>query len=451
MLRQRTQLLLILFALSAALHFFKLSEPRFVVFDETHFGGFINDYHDGRLFFDIHPPHAKLLISGAAVAGGYRGDQDFKKLGTEITEVSPALLRFVPALAGTLLPLVLFGFLIQLGASPMAAFIGGLALVLDNALLIQTRLITLDGLLLLAIFGSLSVFLAAFRCSDPIRRAKLSLCAGLLAGLAPGIKLTGLSALALIGVCLALNFAARPSWRKLRVAASHSVWVLTGVFAVYIAGWAIHFWLLSDVSPGYRWPIPQGDFLADLVEANRTMFTSNAGLRVSHPHSSPWWAWPLMARPIFYWSGSGGTEIFFVGNPVLWWGTTLGLVMVAMNVVLLKVTNLRLRGGDQPWPRLLWIPVLGYLISYAPLIPVQRPLFLYHYFSPLLFALTTVVLWLDHVGWTRPTGFRGQRLSFHVAMATLAAGFIAMSPFIFSFLDMPDYKRQVIDFLPIWP
>jgi len=450
MLRQRTQLLLILFALSAALHFFKLSEPRYVVFDEVHFGGFINDYHDGRLFFDIHPPHAKLLISGAAIAGGYRGDQDFKKLGTEITEVSPALLRFVPAVSGTLVPLVLFSFLIQLGASPMAAFIGGLALVLDNALLIQTRLITLDGLLLLAIFGSLSIFLAALRCSDPIRRAKLSLCAGLLAGLAPGIKLTGLSALALIGVCLALNFIARPSWQKLRVAASHSVWILTGALVVYTAGWALHFWLLDEPSPGFRWPIPQGDFLADIVDIHRTMFAANAGLRVAHPHSSPWWAWPLMARPIFYWSGSG-TEIFFVGNPVLWWGTTIGLVMVAMNVVLLKVTNLRLRGGDQPWPRLLWIPVLGYLISYAPLIPVQRPLFLYHYFSPLLFALTTVVLWLDHVGWTRPTGFRGQRLSFHVAMAVLAVGFIAMSPFIFSFLDMPDYRRQVIDFLPIWP
>jgi dolichyl-phosphate-mannose-protein mannosyltransferase len=74
MLRQRTQLLLILFALSAALHFFKLSEPRNVVFDEVHFGGYINDYHDGRLFFDIHPPHAKLLNTAVAVAGGYRGD-----------------------------------------------------------------------------------------------------------------------------------------------------------------------------------------------------------------------------------------------------------------------------------------------------------------------------------------------------------------------------------------
>jgi len=451
MLRQRNQLLLILFALSAALHFFKLAEPRNVVFDEVHFGGFVNDYHDGRLFFDIHPPHAKLLIAAAAVAGGYRGDQAFQQLGTPITNVSPALLRLVPAISGTIIPLVLFAFLIQLGASPMAAFIGGLALVFDNALLIQTRLITLDGLLLVAIFGSLACFLAALRCEDRVRRAGLSLSAGLLAGLAPGIKLTGLAALALIGACLALNFIVRPSWRKFRDAASHSVWILTGALAIYTAGWALHFWLLNEPGPGFRWPIPKGDFLADLVEIHKTMFNANAGLRVAHPHSSPWWAWPLMARPIFYWSGGNGASLYFVGNPVLWWGTTLGLLVVAANVVLLKITNLQLRGAGKPWPRLLWVPALGYLISFAPLIPVQRPLFLYHYLSPLFFALTTVVLWLDHVGWTRPGGFRSQRLSFHLATATLALGFVAMSPFIFSFLEMPDYRRRVIELLPIWP
>jgi dolichyl-phosphate-mannose-protein mannosyltransferase len=450
MLRQRNQLLLILFALSAVLHGYKLSEPHKVVFDEVHFGGFINDYHDGRLFFDIHPPHAKLLISGAAIAGGYRGDQDFQELGTEITKVSPALLRLVPAIAGTLIPLVLFSFLIQLGASPMAAFIGGLALVLDNALLVQTRLITLDGLLLLAIFGSVSCFLAALGSDDRVRRTRLSLCAGLLAGLAPGIKITGLAALGLIGACLALNFIVRPSWQKFRIAASHSVWILTGALAVYTAGWAVHFWLLNEPGPVFHWPIPKGDFLADLVEIHRTMMSANAGIRTPHPNASPWWAWPLMARPIFYWSGENAA-IYFVGNPVLWWGTTIGLVVVAANVVLLKVTNLQLRDADQPWPRLLWVPALGYLISFTPLFFVKRPLFLYHYLSSLLFALSTVVLWLDHVGWTRPGGFREQRRSFYVATAVLALGFIAMSPFIFSFIEMPDYTRRVIEILPIWP
>ncbi len=444
------RLVLILLILSALLHGVRLSEPNQVVFDEVHFGGFINDYINGRLFFDIHPPHAKLLITGVAVLGGYRGDQSFQELGGAISGISPALLRLLPAIAGTLIPLVPFGFLLQLGASPMAAFLGGLAAVLDNALLIQTRLITLDGLLLLSMFGAVTCFVAALASLDRMRRTRLSLFAGLLAGLASGIKFTGLAALGLIGMCLAVDWLARPSWGRLRVAASHSVWVLAGAATVYAAGWAIHFWLLDEPAVDFVWSYPTGDFDPDTVEVHRSMLAANYGLRVPHPHSSPWWAWPFMARPVFYWA-SENAALHFVGNPVLWWGTTIGLVVVAANLVLLKVTDLELPGSRKPWPRLLWIPALGYAIALAPLIPVGRPLFLYHYLSPLLFGMCLVVLWLDHVGWTRPGGFAMQRRSFHLATAALVVGFIAMSPFTFSFVGTPGYRDLIVKILPIWP
>src|SRR4030042_1989155 len=122
--------------LGAALPLFRLTEPRSVVFDEVHFGGFASAYCGSReYFFDIHPPHAKLLIAGAAALGGYRGDQPFDKLGEVYTRVSPALLRLVPALAGILIPLVLFGVMRQLGASGGAALLTGVALPVRNNLL----------------------------------------------------------------------------------------------------------------------------------------------------------------------------------------------------------------------------------------------------------------------------------------------------------------------------
>jgi dolichyl-phosphate-mannose-protein mannosyltransferase len=452
MLEQRTRLLLILLILSTALHSFKLAEPRQVVFDEVHFGGFVNAYLEHRLFFDIHPPHAKLLIAGVTAAGGYRGDQPFQELGGPIDKVSTALLRLVPAIAGTLIPLVLFCFLIQLGASPMAAFLGGLAVLLDNGMLVQTRLIALDGVLLLAIFGSLTCFLAALQCTDRVRRTRLSLFAGLLAGLAAGSKFTGLAALALMGATLAIDFLMGPSWRKFRVGASHSVWILTGTLVVYTSGWLIHFWILNDPIPGsgFGWPTPTGDFVADLVDIHQKMLSANYGLRVEHPHSSFWWGWPLMTRPIFYWDGHNGTSIHFVGNPVVWWGTTLGLVVVAANLVLVKVTDLELPNAIKSWPRWIWVPALGYLIAFAPLIPVERPLFLYHYLSPLLFALCFTLLWLDHVGWTRPGGFRNQRPSYFVATIILVLGFCSASPFMFPFIKWPEYKTLMYKILPIW-
>src|SRR5262249_49342532 len=132
----RTRYLLVVAAITLPLHFFSLSEPRSVVFDEAIFGPFVNAYTGSHgYFFDLHPPHTKLLVAGVAALGGYRGNQEFKGIHHPITEVSPALLRCVPALAGSLIPLLGFALLIQLGASNFGALVGGIALALDNALL----------------------------------------------------------------------------------------------------------------------------------------------------------------------------------------------------------------------------------------------------------------------------------------------------------------------------
>ena len=446
----RTRLALLLLALGALLHLYRLAEPRRVVFDEVHFGGFVNNYlGDHAYFFDIHPPHAKLLIAGVAALGGYRGEQPIKDLDQAIEKAPTALLRFVPALAGILLPLVLFALLLQLGASPLAAFLGGLAGALDNALLLQTRIIALDGILLLGTFGGLSAVLAARSAPTRGRRSAFALLAGALAGLAAGTKFTGLAALPVLGAVLAAPLLPRPSWESLRRAASLSVWVATGVVIVYGAGWILHFALLTEPGPGYVWAVPTGDFLVDTIRIHGLMLASNYGLTAPHPYASGWWSWPLMLRPVFYWNHDAAA-LYFVGNPAVWWGTTLGLLLVLGNAVLLRVTELRLPGRASIWPRLLWLPLLGYAIALVPLMRIPRALFLYHYLTALLFALLAVVLWLDHVGWTRPGGWRSQRASYYAAIAVLALGFLVIAPFSFPFVAAPDYRELVFGLFPGW-
>jgi dolichyl-phosphate-mannose-protein mannosyltransferase len=450
MTRRELRPLAALLVLSAALHLFRLSEPRRVVFDEVHFGGFISAYTgDGRYFFDIHPPHAKLLITAVAAVGGYRGDQSFGELNQRITEVSPALLRLAPALAGTIVPLLLFVWMRQLGASTAAALLAGLAALLDNGLLVQTRIIALDGFLVAATFGALCSTLAALRADDRLRGTAFAGLAGLLAGLAAGTKFTGLVALALVGLILAADLLRRPSVQRLRTTASLTVWLLSGALSVYAAGWWVHFALLPEAGPGYAFGVPTGSLLLDTVELHRQMLASNYGITTPHPSASPWWSWPLMLRSVFYW-GEGNALIYFLGNPVLWWGATIGLLLTSGNLILLRITNLRTAGTDRPSPPGLWIPYAGYLISFGPLMGIPRPLFLYHYLVPLLFATCTVLLWLDHVGWTRSGSWRRQRVSVHVVGAALVLGFLAISPLSFSFVEAPDYQRAVFALFPRW-
>ncbi len=432
------------------LHFFRLSEPRSVVFDESWFGEFVNAYvSSGAYFFDVHPPHAKLLVAGAAALGGYRGDQEFGAIHRPITKVSPALLRLVPALAGTLIPLLVFALLIQLQASDWGALLGALAIALDNALLIQTRILVLDGVLVAATLGALSCYLAALNARGAPRLV-WTLASGLCVGLAVGTKLTGLAALAMVGLCGIAAWLRDRRFSVLRTLAGDAFAVTAAALAVYAAGWWLHFALLSEPGPGDRWGAPTGDWLADTLTVQVRMWGANTGLPASHGYASPWWSWPLMLRAVSYWSGSG-SHLFFLGNPVVWWGTAVGLVLVLAALPLRALTEPAPGDPERAWPAQLWIPVCGWLISYAPLSGVSRVLFLYHYLTPLVFGVIAVALWLDHSGWwTRPGSWREQRGSVWLTVAALVLGFALISPFTLSYVKAPDYQRTVYTSVPGW-
>ncbi len=74
-------LILIIIGLSTATHFAFFGHPNETVFDEVHFGKFVNGYLSHKYFFDIHPPLGKLMISGVAKLSGYKTGFDFKEIG----------------------------------------------------------------------------------------------------------------------------------------------------------------------------------------------------------------------------------------------------------------------------------------------------------------------------------------------------------------------------------
>ena len=108
--RIEKQLLGLLLLVSALFHLAVLNYPRQVVFDEVHFGKFVNSYcctHER--FFDIHPPHAKLLIATAVAFTSYDGSFSFDTIGLSYPPAMPVVaFRIVPALFGIFLPLLMY-------------------------------------------------------------------------------------------------------------------------------------------------------------------------------------------------------------------------------------------------------------------------------------------------------------------------------------------------------
>lgn len=66
---------LLLFVMAAAVRYYHLSYPDYVVFDEKHFGGFTNNYNTGKYFFDIHPPLGKLTLYWWSLLTGYQASE----------------------------------------------------------------------------------------------------------------------------------------------------------------------------------------------------------------------------------------------------------------------------------------------------------------------------------------------------------------------------------------
>ncbi len=435
------RLLLVVAFASSLVRIVGLASVREVIFDEVHFGKFATAYccsHERT--FDIHPPHAKLLIAGAARLFGYRGGFSFSRIGLAFPDTLPVFgFRLIPSLAGVGIVIVFFFFLQQLGASQYGAFAGALCLALDNLFVTQTRVIGLDGILLLAQLSSLSIYLASYRRKG-VSFFGLTLAAGAMAGLAAGSKFTGIAILPVIAFHAAVFCWHAGSVEQWKRSGFQAVLFIFAFSIVYLLGWVAHFHLLYLPGFGDSFYQLKGNFFSDLVTVHRTMFDANFGLKSPHQDASPWWSWPLMKVPVFYWAGPG-RSLYLIGNPVVWWGSTLIFVgMLARGLFYLEFASKKEMKALFGTP--VCLVLVAYFVSVLPFLGIPRALFIYHYMTPLLFSLAFVVLSLDRNRFFTPRNTA-------VLGAVVALLFIALSPLSYGF-QSGAYGQFLVDTIRSW-
>jgi len=133
---------------------------------------------------------------------------------------------------------------------------------------------------------------------------------------------------------------------------------------------------------------------------------------------------------------------------VVWWGSSAALVAIAGITIARGGRGRRLPEVTNPAAR-PWLALAAYGIAFAPLLPVGRVLFLYHYLTPLTFAVAFVLLWLDRQGWIRPGTVRDQRSAYFLVLALAAASFLAVSPLTYGF-SAGDYDEWLAAFVRSW-
>ena len=141
--------LLIIFAVSLFTHLLFFGQPKEVVFDEVYTARFISSYSKGEYYFDLHPPLAKLMGFGVGeILGIDYKSIDFGSIGNALSE-QVGYLRLLPLIAGILLPIVIYLICIKLNISRTSSFVASILVCIENSLIVQSRFILFDVIMLL--------------------------------------------------------------------------------------------------------------------------------------------------------------------------------------------------------------------------------------------------------------------------------------------------------------
>ena len=359
-------------------------------FDEIYHGRTAYEFLNGLPTYEsTHPPLGKILIS----------------LGVSLFGMTPFGWRIIGALFGILMVPIVYLFGKRLTENTAAAALACVMFSFDFMHFTQTRIATID--VYITFFVILMYFFMYRYCQmsfydTPLMKTFLPLGAcGVCMGLGIACKWTGVYA----GAGLAILFFATlyrryGEYRYAKAAPqgeshgiSHSYILKTfavktkgtiGFCAVFFAAIPALIYLLSYL------PFVSYDgegLFARMLHNQSAMYYYHSNLTASHPYSSSWYEWPVIKRPVWYYSsivtgeyGMGGIRegISAFGNPLVWW---IGIPAVFFMLYFCAKKK----------DRIAAFLLIGYLAQYLPWFFVTRITFMYHYFPSVVFVVLMIV------------------------------------------------------------
>lgn len=354
-----------------------------------------------------HPPLGKAMMM----------------IGIQIFGMCPFGWRFMGAVMGILMLPVMYLMVKQLGGSRKMAALAMLLLTLDAMHFTQTRIATIDSY---AVFWIMLMYLFMFRYvkmsfhHQPLMKTlvPLMLC-GVTMGIAWATKWIGIYASAGLAVLFFWSLISR--YREHREALKHEAdefesdeergavrearenfWnnaaITLFVCLVFFLAIPATIYFLS-----YYWQMtPDGRFhIKDILDLQKTMFNYHKGLKNDdHYFRSPWYQWPVIAWPMWYYDGKSYLEsgmissISCMGNPAVWWTGFVAIMWTILEAAWKK--RARVAGV---------VIMIGFLSQYLPWTLVPRSMFIYHYFASVPFIIIATAFLLGKLERNRPKAF----------------------------------------------
>jgi len=266
---------------TVATRFYRLDQPAWVCWDETHFGKMGSWYINRTFFFDVHPPLGKMFVGATGWLTGYNGTFAFDKPGDLYLDHNYLGMRLACTLLGACLVPFTFLTVWEMTSSLNASFIAGSLILFDVGLLTLNRYILLDPILLFFISGA-TYGMAKFRSlSDrPFSYSWwlwLSVTGSMLGG-AISVKFVGLFVVLLVGVntvhqlWLILGDMSRPISYTIKHFAARALCLILLPVALYVAFFYVHLKVLYKTGNG------DGHFSSLFQSALEGNFLHNASM-----------------------------------------------------------------------------------------------------------------------------------------------------------------------------
>jgi dolichyl-phosphate-mannose-protein mannosyltransferase len=476
------------FIFSVALRFWGLERFNTLVFDEVYFAKFGNNYLTRTPFFNAHPPLSQYIIGIGIWIGSHIPFWHDTVNGLTGSLRSPWTYRWLNALTGSFIPLVVAAIAYQLSYRRSFALLAGLFTACDGMFLVESRYALSN--IYIVIFGLLAHWFFLLALDNQNRRRSFWLVfAGIAFGASVGTKWNGL-------------------------------WFLSGAYLIWLAAWVIHLIHsfpnpklvfispllkesgVSTYSPSSQTPLQnltqlnivqmlfylgiipafiysiiwiphlQLDKTYGFIAVHQQILKFHLHLGGNsadvHPYCAAWYKWPLMTRPMAYYyetaksiteplpvmgpplpPGAGQViyDVHAMGNPFLWWfGVAAMLFLVGMLVskvvipwVKEKRFSLRATLSVDTWIALYL--VINYAANLLPWVKVTRCVFIYHYMCAVVFVFLAIAWFVDQC-------IRSYYLQLRALGVTIT--FIILGAFIFwmpIYLGLPlspnDYKLRM--------
>ena len=464
----------------------RLGFPQRAVFDECYHSRTGMQYLLGQNPMEwTHPPLAKLVIAGGLklFGGNFNPVEGIYKPDMGFSHEAALGWRFGSAVFGALSLFLLYFLARRITGNRLAALLAVEMLALDGVFFVQSRIAMTN------IFTVCFILLAALAAWNYRDSGKLRwmLLLGLALGLAVATRWTTLYAVGLIALWLLAHDLPRatkspkvlalaglgvsllgllfmkasqfykadtgfPDKQRL-ILDSLGQWALGAVVVYLLAygvlqlldrknkllalpGWYLLVFIVMPLALyglAYRPYMLQGHDLYKVFTEQKVMWDYHAGMKETHPYSSPWWSWPLVLRPTWYeYSVASPTDarisgILCIGNVFVWWASIPALGMAAW------------RAQKEKHAGLGFVALLGLGLWLAWALQPRPLVFLHYFFEALPFACIAL-------------GYFGAKLwtSRDDDSRSIAAGYGALILFWFGFfypilsaLPVPQFYLQM--------